>query len=61
MIIGAILGVAGVFIAEKQGWIAEPDKKYKLYGAIGGAIVGYYFMYRKKTQKPKLKLTKTDE
>jgi len=61
MIIGAILGVAGVFIAEKQGWIAEPDKKYKLYGAIGGAIVGYYFMYRKKTQKPKFKLTKTDE
>jgi hypothetical protein len=61
MIVGGLLGAAGVFLAEKQGWIAEPDKKYKLYGAIGGAIIGYYFMYRKKTQKPKFKLTKTDE
>jgi hypothetical protein len=61
MIIGALVGVAGVYIAEKQGWIAEPDKKYKLYGAIGGAILGYYFMYRKKTQKQKLTITKTDE
>lgn len=61
MIVGALLGVGGVYIAEKQGWIAEPDKKYKLYGAIGGAILGYYFMYRKKTQKPKLTITKNDE
>jgi hypothetical protein len=61
MIVGALLGVGGVFLAEKQGWIKEPDKKYKLYGAIGGAVIGYYFMYRKKTQKPKFKLTKTDE
>jgi hypothetical protein len=61
MIVGALLGVAGVFIAEKQGWVEDTDKKYKLYGAIGGAIVGYYFMYRKKTQKPNFKITKTDE
>lgn len=61
MIVGALLGVGAVFLADKQGWIKEPDKKHKLYGAIGGAIVGYYFMYRKKTQKPKFKLTKTDE
>ena len=61
MIVGALLGFGGVYLAEKQGLIGEPDKKYKLYGAIGGAIVGYYFMYRKKTQKPKFKLTKTDE
>ena len=61
MIVGALLGVGGVFLAEKQGWIGETDKKYKLYGAIGGALVGYYFMYRKNTQKPKIKLTKTDE
>ena len=60
-IIGSLLGVAGVFIAEKQGWISEPDKKYKLYGALGGAVIGYYFMYRKNTQKAKMKLTKTDE
>ena len=61
MIIGALLGVGGVFLAEKQGWLGETDKKHKLYGAIGGAVVGYYFMYRKSTQKSKIKLTKTDE
>jgi hypothetical protein len=61
MIIGALVGAGGVFLAEKQGWIAVPDKKYKLYGAVGGAIAGFYFMYRKKTQAQKVKLTKTDE
>ena len=61
MIVGGLLGFIGVFVAEKQGWIAEPDKKYKLYGAGIGAVVGYYFMYRQKTQRAKFKITKTDE
>lgn len=47
-IIGAILGFAGVYLAEKQGWIAVADKKYKMYGAIGGALLGMYLIYRKK-------------
>jgi hypothetical protein len=47
-IIGAVLGFAGVYLAEKQGWIAVAEKKNKMYGAIGGAILGMYFIYRKK-------------
>jgi hypothetical protein len=51
MLIGAIVGLGGVYLAEKQGWIAEPDKKYKMYGALGGALLGMYYVYRSKTQK----------
>lgn len=62
MMVGASLGLGIVFIAQKQGYLGEEqDKKHYLYGAIGGAILGYYFMYRKNTQKPKIKITKTDE
>jgi hypothetical protein len=48
LVIGAIVGFAGILIAEKQGWIAVVDKKNRLYGAIGGAILGAYLIYRKK-------------
>jgi hypothetical protein len=48
LVIGAIVGFAGIIIAEKQGWIANIDKKNRLYGAIGGAILGAYIVYRKK-------------
>lgn len=61
MIIGALLGFVGVYVAERQGWIKEPNSKYKLYGAGGGALIGLYFMYRKKTQKQKFQLQKNDE
>jgi hypothetical protein len=47
LVIGAIVGFAGVILAEKQGWIAVVDKKNRLYGAIGGAILGAYIVYRK--------------
>ena len=47
-IIGAILGAAAVYLAEKQNWIAVPDKKYKLYAAAAGAFLGMYIVYRKK-------------
>jgi hypothetical protein len=47
-IIGAILGAATVYLAEKQNWIAVPDKKYKLYAAAAGAFLGMYIVYRKK-------------
>lgn len=47
LVIGAIVGFAGVLLAEKQGWIAVVDKKNRLYGAIGGAILGAYIVYRK--------------
>ena len=47
-IIGAILGIGAVYLAEKQGWITVPDKKNKLYGAGIGAVLAMYFVYRKK-------------
>jgi hypothetical protein len=56
IVLGAIVGVAGVFVAEKQGWIGEPDKKYKLYGAIGGALLGAYIVYRTSNAKPRVKV-----
>lgn len=48
LVIGAIVGFAGVLLAEKQGWIANVEQKNRLYGAIGGAILGAYIVYRKK-------------
>ena len=47
-ILGAILGVGAVYLAEKQGWIAQIDKKNKLYGAGIGAALAMYIIYRKK-------------
>lgn len=46
-IFGAILGVAGAYLAEKQNWLT-PDKKNKLYGAGIGAVLAMYLVYRKK-------------
>lgn len=54
MLIGAALGFGGVYLAERQGWIAVPEKKYRFYGAIAGALAGAYFVYRFKVNKPKL-------
>jgi len=56
MVIGAILGAVGVYVAEKQGLIGEPDKKYKLYGAITGAVLGAYLVYRTSNGKPKVQI-----
>lgn len=47
-IFGAILGFGGVILAEKQGWIMGEDKKNRLYGAIIGAFLGGYLIYRQK-------------
>ena len=61
MIIGAIVGVVGVYVAEKQGWIAEPDKKYKLYGALIGAAGAAYIVYRTNNAKPKVQVVRKQE
>lgn len=47
VVFGAILGFGGVFLAEKQGWITGTDTKNRLYGAIVGAFIGGYYLYRK--------------
>jgi hypothetical protein len=49
VIFGGILGFGGVLLAEKQGWMSSTDNKNKLYGAILGAFIGGYYLYRKTT------------
>jgi hypothetical protein len=56
LLIGAVVGFGGVMLAEKQGWINEPDKKYRLYGAVGVGVLAMYFVYRSKTQKKTIKI-----
>lgn len=61
VILGAIVGVIGVYIAEKQGWIAEPDRKYKLYGALAGAALAAYVVYRANNAKPKVQIVRNSD
>jgi hypothetical protein len=61
MILGAIVGALGVWVAEKQGWIAEPDRKYKLYGALGGAALAAYVVYRTNNARPKVQIVSKSE
>lgn len=46
-IFGAVIGAISLYLFEKQGWI-QPSPKNKLYGALGGAVLGMYMVYRKK-------------
>jgi hypothetical protein len=55
-IIGAAIGFGGVYFAEKKGWLPiDIDKKIKIYGAIGGAILAAYLVYRFKSNKATIK------
>jgi hypothetical protein len=45
-IVGAVVGFAGVYFAEKKLWIATPNLKYKIAGAVGGAMLFAYVAYR---------------
>jgi hypothetical protein len=48
LIVGALVGVGGAYLSEKQGWLGEPDKKNKIYGALIGGAVALYGLYRYK-------------
>lgn len=56
MLLGAVVGLVAVVVAEKQGWIAEPDTKYKWYGAGLGAVAAGYIVYRTSNAKPKVQI-----
>ena len=43
-------------LAEKQGYITVPDKKYRLYGALGVGAIAMYVVYRGQTSKTKIKI-----
>ena len=53
IVIGALVGAGGAYLAEKQGLIATVDKKNKIYGALIGAGAGLYLAYRFKVNKTK--------
>lgn len=61
IIIGAIIGAVGAYLIEKQGWIGEPDKKNKLYGAGIGALAAAYIVYRTNNAKSRIEIVKTTE
>ena len=46
MIIGALVGFVGVHFAQKYNYINSEDNKIKLYGALGGGLLGMYLVYR---------------
>jgi hypothetical protein len=53
-IVGALVGLAGVYLAHKKAWITVPDKMNYAYGAGIGAAAALYFIYRQ-NNKPKPK------
>lgn len=61
MILGGIIGAIGVIVAEKQGWIAEPSSKYKLYGALAGALAASYIVYRTSNGKPRVQIVNKND
>jgi len=54
LLLGAIVGFGGVYLAERQGWISTPDNKYRLFGALGAGVLGMYIVYRGSTNKKKI-------
>lgn len=54
-IVGAVLGLAVVYLANKKQWIKVPMPINFAYGAGVGAALGIYFIYRQ-NNKPKTKI-----
>jgi hypothetical protein len=60
LIIGALVGFVGVFMAQKYGYLNQEDKKLRLYGALGGGLLGMYWVYRQKNTSKKVKIVKSE-
>ncbi len=52
-ILGAVLGAAAVYLAEKKQWIKMPDKKNTYIGLAIGAGLAMYFVYRIRNRNSK--------
>ena len=62
MIIGALVGFIGVHVAQKYEYLPADEKKYKLFGALAGGLLGVYLVYRTKYSTPtKVQTTKKEE
>jgi hypothetical protein len=48
ILIGGALGFGAMYLAETQGWLPEGTdvKKFRMYGALGGALIGAYIVFR---------------
>lgn len=57
IVLGGLVGVAGVYLANKQGWITELDKKHYLMGALAGGILSSYLVYRFSAPKQTVKVS----
>jgi len=60
MIIGALVGFVGVFMAQKYGYLDQENKKFRLYGALGGGLLGVYWVYRNKNTRKTVKVSKSE-
>jgi len=61
MIIGALVGFLGIHLAQKYNYIPAEDNKLKLYGAIGGGLLGMYIVYRGQgSKKATVKISKSE-
>lgn len=47
LILGGIAGFGLMLLAEKQGWVENPEKKNRLYAAGAGAALAAYYVYRR--------------
>jgi hypothetical protein len=56
-----LVGFLGIHLAQKYNYIPAEDNKLKLYGAIGGGLLGMYLVYRSQgTKKAKVKISKSE-
>lgn len=46
LIVGGLAGFGATILAEKQGWIATVETKNRVIGAVIGAVIGCYAVYR---------------
>jgi hypothetical protein len=54
MLVGAVVGLGAIFLANKKMWIKVPNNINYAYGAGAGAFLAAYIIYRK-NNKPKIK------
>lgn len=54
-LIGAVVGGASIWFAQRRGWINPPDKKNLGYGAMAGAALMMYAIYRIRNSSGKQK------
>ena len=46
ILLGALAGFGATYFAEKKGWIPTASQKNKVIGAVAGALIGVYAVYR---------------